>query len=87
LQSTPFALLKHGDLDTYVIQYTDFYLQQIGTTGSWTDQIFAEAKKHSDVNSSTFNLVQYANVCLGFFDTEYVKAMGCPPSPDERLGG
>ena len=79
--------MEHSDLDTYVAEYADFYLQQIETTGSWTDQIFAEAKKHSDVNSSSSNLVQYANVCLGFFDTEHVNAMGCPPSPDEGLGG
>lgn len=50
MQSTPFALKGHDDLDIYVEQYTHIYLQQVGNSGSWIDQIFVEAKKHLDVN-------------------------------------
>lgn len=85
MQSTPFALKSYDDLDTYVEQYTNFYLQQVGNSGSWIDQIFAEAKKHLNVNINFSSFVRYANAFLGSFDMEYVKVMGCTPPPYEGL--
>jgi hypothetical protein len=78
--------MEHDDLDAYVVQYTEFYLQQVGNSGSWIDQIFAEAKKHFDVNIAFSSFVRYANTFLGFFGMEHVKVMGCTPCPYERLG-
>lgn len=52
MPSTPFALVDYDDLDTYIVQYTGFYLQRMGNGGSGIDQIFAEAKNHVNVNIS-----------------------------------